>query len=713
MLAKATEEEIRRNPLKPQLVQTAPTRVVLFAGGGGIECGFIEAGVRPIASAESNPENQQLSAKFAQAHEHNFSEYGHCLIQKNVQECAASNWVDFPATADFYHASLVYANFSNVKTDGVEEESDLTAATATADGINHFKSWCFTLENVPAYQDSESWNHIIRPALKDYSVWSGVLNCADYGVPQNRKRFIVIAVREADFPVIPPPAWDTQLSWFDAIAPWWDTLPQSTLTEAQERAIKGKSGIYLIPRLGYRNELPPVITADDPAPTIRKSIFLDDKGATRNRFLDIWSDGDTRNLTIPAVGYGLQTFPEWYEFPSSGGTAGAIIGYSVPPLFFKQIVEWVKPLLNNPHKGKEFHELCKLLPSMQREEFTELVVDIKAYGLLEPIWLYEGKILDGRSRYQACLLAGVEPKFITWQGDHGTPLEFVVAKNLKRRHLTASQRAVIALDVLPHLQKEAKKRQLSKLKQRAGSSEVAELPQRSDKVTKKSRTQAAQIVGASPRYVSDAKRIQEEAPHLLPAIKEGELTISKAIKRLSGEGESAGSSKHQKFISAKSDEHYTPKDILASVVDCLEEIDLDPCSNSHTEPNVPALLHFTKKENGLNQEWHGRVFINPPFSQTKPFLIHLMEEIENGHTTEAISLTKADVRTNWFQLIWKNATAVCFVNGYTQFIGNDNASTFGVAIAYYGENVDKFYYAFHETVGTCVQIMIPGVHFAE
>jgi hypothetical protein len=53
------------------------------------------------------------------------------------------------------------------------------------------------------------------------------------------------------------------------------------------------------------------------------------------------------------------------------------------------------------------------------------------------------------------------------------------------------------------------------------------------------------------------------------------------------------------------------------------------------------------------------------------------------------------------------------VNGYTKFIGNDNASTFGVALAYYGENVDKFYYAFHETVGTCVQIMIPGVHFAE
>jgi len=87
MLAKATEEEVR-NLLKPQLAEKAPTGVVLFAGGGGIECAFIEAGVRPLVSCECDPENQQLSEKFAQAHEHNFSEYGHRLIQKTVQQCA-------------------------------------------------------------------------------------------------------------------------------------------------------------------------------------------------------------------------------------------------------------------------------------------------------------------------------------------------------------------------------------------------------------------------------------------------------------------------------------------------------------------------------------------------------------------------------------------------------------------------------------------------
>jgi hypothetical protein len=70
------------------------------------------------------------------------------------------------------------------------------------------------------------------------------------------------------------------------------------------------------------------------------------------------------------------------------------------------------------------------------------------------------------------------------------------------------------------------------------------------------------------------------------------------------------------------------------------EIDLDPCSNSRKKPNVPASSHFTAEDNGLKKDWHGRVFINPPFSETKPFLQKLIQEMELGHIPEAISLLK-------------------------------------------------------------------------
>ena len=47
----------------------------------------------------------------------------------------------------------------------------------------------------------------------------------------------------------------------------------------------------------------------------------------------------------------------------------------------------------------------------------------------------------------------------------------------------------------------------------------------------------------------------------------------------------------------------------------MGEIDLDPCSNSKAQPNVPALNHFTVEDDGLEQKWFGRVYMNPPYGR--------------------------------------------------------------------------------------------------
>jgi hypothetical protein len=64
----------------------------------------------------------------------------------------------------------------------------------------------------------------------------------------------------------------------------------------------------------------------------------------------------------------------------------------------------------------EAHPLANLFPLLEGEEFAELVADIKAHGLIEPIVIHEGKILDGRNRYRACLAAGVRPWFKPFDG---------------------------------------------------------------------------------------------------------------------------------------------------------------------------------------------------------------------------------------------------------------------------------------------------------
>jgi ParB-like chromosome segregation protein Spo0J len=58
----------------------------------------------------------------------------------------------------------------------------------------------------------------------------------------------------------------------------------------------------------------------------------------------------------------------------------------------------------------EFHPLANLFPPLEEKELDELTADIRANGLRENIVLHEGKILDGRNRYYACLRAGVEPR---------------------------------------------------------------------------------------------------------------------------------------------------------------------------------------------------------------------------------------------------------------------------------------------------------------
>ena len=102
----------------------------------------------------------------------------------------------------------------------------------------------------------------------------------------------------------------------------------------------------------------------------------------------------------------------------------------------------------------EFHSLCKLFPVIPDSELSELAADIKANGLRQPILLMDGKIIDGRNRYLACVRAEVQPKFKIFKGD---PASLVSSLNIQRRHLEPGQRALFAAELckLKHGQKKS------------------------------------------------------------------------------------------------------------------------------------------------------------------------------------------------------------------------------------------------------------------
>ena len=190
----------------------------------------------------------------------------------------------------------------------------------------------------------------------------------------------------------------------------------------------------------------------------------------------------------------------------------------------------------------KYHKYANIFPLIEGNEFEELKKDIKQNGLIESVVLYQDQILDGRNRYRACIDTGVTPNFTKYMGD--SPIEYVVSLNLKRRHLTASQRAVIALDVLPLLEEEAKKRQATS----TGGFEpqlVAKMPQGG---TGKAREKAGDVFNVGARYIQDAKKLKEETPEVIEDIRLGKKTISEVTKKIKIERRKKDIAKQRKDI---------------------------------------------------------------------------------------------------------------------------------------------------------------------
>jgi DNA (cytosine-5)-methyltransferase 1 len=333
------EGKVKQRTLKylgaaPRLKPDALSAVILFAGGGGVEAGMVAAGIRPVASVEFDPTNPELSRALASNNHLNFKPYGSRMIRQPVQELAVSGFPGCPMSPDYLHASPVCSNFSPANPDGTEEPEDVESAIATAQAILSLYPRCFTLENVPAYQNSEAW-YLIEQSLKaeGYKIAQDILDAADYGVPQCRKRFIVKACRDTQ-PALP--AKQKRIGWYEAIEDIIPELPPSELLPAQREALQQKLILkpnieaLLIERTGFRNS-PQLREPAEPVWTIKKSIFHDHRGNDRNRFIDVWlASGEVKALTIEAIAR-LFGFPSWYYLPDRVAVAGSILGYSVPP----------------------------------------------------------------------------------------------------------------------------------------------------------------------------------------------------------------------------------------------------------------------------------------------------------------------------------------------------------------------------------------------
>lgn len=160
----------------------------------------------------------------------------------------------------------------------------------------------------------------------------------------------------------------------------------------------------------------------------------------------------------------------------------------------------------------QYHQYANLFPMMPDAELEYIIEDMTANGYDEsmPVILYQGQILDGRNRYKAADIAGVEPSFLEYDGDDA--LGYVIRHNLHRRHLNESQRAVVA-------------GRLATMRQ----GERTDLEPSANWRKDVSQQEAAEMLNVSPRTIQRIKAVEREAPELIPLIESGEMTASKAF----------------------------------------------------------------------------------------------------------------------------------------------------------------------------------------
>lgn len=114
-------------------------------------------------------------------------------------------------------------------------------------------------------------------------------------------------------------------------------------------------------------------------------------------------------------------------------------------------------------------------------------------------------------------------------------------------------------------------------------------------------------------------------------------------------------------------EYYTPKFIVDAARNTLGLIDLDPASNAKANEIVKAVAFLTKEQNGLDYNWHGRVWMNHPFSRggNKLWVKKLVSEYSAGHITAACCICFASTSEEWFQPLFNYAQ--CWLSPRTNY----------------------------------------------
>jgi phage N-6-adenine-methyltransferase len=365
-------------------------------------------------------------------------------------------------------------------------------------------------------------------------------------------------------------------------------------------------------------------------------------------------------------------------------------------------------------------EFKSLIPPLTAEEYAGLEKSLLDDGCRDSLVLWGDTLIDGHNRYEICTKYHIPYETVQKDFDNRqSAIEWIILNQFGRRNLPAHERARLALRLKPVIAERAKEQQLSTLKQNA-------VPQNSVKRENPIDTQKelAKVAGVSHDTIAKVEHIEEEAPQpIVEASRKGEISVNSAyqvtklepeeqheiverIRNIQREPEETQTPKaivqevlkrpHVSFNSGNN-EWYTPKEFIEAARSAMGSIDLDPASNDIANEIVKAETYYTVETNGLDKEWTGNVWMNPPYASDLigKFVDKLIEQRENYK--QAIILVNNATETEWFNKLISISSAVCFPKSRVKFYmpdGKTGAPLQGQAVLYVGKNIEEFMNAF-------------------
>lgn len=171
------------------------------------------------------------------------------------------------------------------------------------------------------------------------------------------------------------------------------------------------------------------------------------------------------------------------------------------------------------------------------------------------------------------------------------------------------------------------------------------------------------------------------------------------------------------LYSSQSNEWYTPARYVNVARRLMGSIDVDPASCKEANQVVRASKYYDVSSNGLDKQWEGKVWLNPPYGYDGPtrqkanvssWIEKLIEQYELGVTTEAVLLINATTEKRWFDPLWRYP--ICFASVRVSFWnaqGERGRPTHGNALVYFGNNEAQFVEMFNP-IGPVVSRVYPS-----